>query len=143
MADLFDATEDEDLPFTQYTNDEFLISLDQDIKSTKLVATSNYRWMPKWLPSGFEFAGGHPVVGELGEQPVMMTFTDGLAALTIFVERINHFKTINMSRQKGATSAVVRSLAQLNTSAQITVVGELPLQTLERIAGSIGPVTND
>lgn len=34
MADLFDATEDEDLPFTQYTNDEFLISLDQDIKST-------------------------------------------------------------------------------------------------------------
>ena len=110
------------------------------IETSDSLASSNQQWMPAWLPPGFEFAGGHPIVGPLAEQPVMMTFTDGLASLTLFVEHSDKAYTIEVARQKGPTAALVRSIDYANAKAQITLVGELPVRTMERIARSITPV---
>lgn len=109
------------------------------MKTAEALTVGNRHWMPNWLPPGFEFAGGHPIVGPLSEQPIMMTFTDGLASITLFVERADQGSVIEVARQKGPTAAVVKSIEYIGSTAQVTLVGELPIRIMERIAQSIVP----
>lgn len=92
-------------------------------------------WRPTWLPSGFDLAV--PVTRP--DDPVQ-TYSDGLAAMTIFVEpveRISEYTHQDGSARRGATVAYLHH-AQLNGSHyRVTVLGEVPRATARQVAQSV------
>lgn len=82
----------------------------------------------KWLPEGFK-----PVKSVMqpkeGAPFAAQVFSDGLAAFTVFFDQANAGEGI---RFKGATVAV----NQASDQGSITVVGEIPLATAQKVAQS-------
>ena len=96
-------------------------------------------WEAGWLPGGFRMAArgarrsADPAGGTL-------LYSDGLATLSVFVEALEEAPGYEHSMQAGATVAVVRRLeTRPGHRWQVTVVGEVPLATAERVAGSVRP----
>lgn len=85
-------------------------------------------WRATWLPDGFR---------PTRAMDDRLHFTDGLATLSIFVERSTGHEP-EMTTHLGGTSVIVRRLK--SQPVQITVVGEIPLDTAKRIAESVEPV---
>lgn len=96
-------------------------------------ATADGHWDTTWLPEGFRQAG-RTTAGTDNPQRSARVFTDGLAAFTVFFEprQANSQET---TRAHGATVAVNRILTDAN--ALVTVVGEIPLATANRIADGV------
>lgn len=94
-------------------------------------------WAPEWLPEGF--VETQRVARFQGQgQVTTRAYTDGLASFTVFHEPRQ--KPINEnSSMRGATVAVHRNLP----GAMVTVVGEIPMQTAERIAASVKPLADE
>ncbi|MBA53701.1 MAG: hypothetical protein CMK89_04535 [Pseudomonadales bacterium] len=93
-------------------------------------------WVPEWLPEGF--VESQRVARFQGQgQVTTRAYTDGLASFTVFHEP--RPKPINENTSmRGATVAVHRNLP----GAMVTVVGEIPLETAERIAASVKPLAD-
>jgi sigma-E factor negative regulatory protein RseB len=86
------------------------------------------KWQVQWVPEGFSFSG------EKNENNInMLMFTDGLAAITIFIEPVAETVKFSESSQKGALSAYTRAYQNKGQSFMVTGVGEVPLAALERI----------
>ncbi|MAR92135.1 MAG: hypothetical protein CML06_14810 [Pseudomonadales bacterium] len=91
-------------------------------------------WGPQWLPEGF--VESDQVVQFSGQGDVTSrAYTDGLTSFTVFHEPESGVGSNTVSAH-GATVAVHRQLAD----ARITVVGEIPVATAERIAASVKPL---
>ncbi|ASP39195.1 hypothetical protein CHH28_11125 [Bacterioplanes sanyensis] len=98
------------------------------------VAATN-AWQPGWVPSGFA-----PVNrGQShGRHLATLMYTDGLAAFSVFVDRLSNPEQSRTLRQQwGATAAIVHDVLGDDGSYRITVVGEVPMQTAEKIAASV------
>jgi sigma-E factor negative regulatory protein RseB len=71
----------------------------------------------------------------------MATFTDGLSVFSVFIESdiaADAFKSGIVGRaQRGATTAYSRDLLLSGNPHRVTVVGEIPAHTAEKIAQSI------
>ncbi len=83
----------------------------------------------KWLPDGFR-----PVRA----QGNRLHFSDGLANFSVFVEKHDSAALPEMTTTVGGTVVITRRVAQ--TGPQVTVVGEVPIQTARRVADSVEPV---
>ena len=86
-------------------------------------------WRVAWLPDGF--------------QPVRVTgnrlhFSDGLATFSVFVEAPGSAPLPDLTTTVGGTVVLTRRLKK--SGPQITVVGEVPVQTARRVAESVEPV---
>lgn len=90
------------------------------------------RWKPTWIPPGFVFVGQRQV----REQIDMLMYTDGLTTFSIFVEQASGTVPEGVA-QRGATLAVMDSLRHANKSYRITVVGEIPVISAQKIAQNI------
>jgi sigma-E factor negative regulatory protein RseB len=97
------------------------------------------RWMVDWLPVGFAMAGS-TVRTTMSQRKSIntMMFSDGLAAFSVFIEDMPPAGAASMVSQNGATVAVTH----LTESDQegphlVTLVGEIPTATAQRIAQSI------
>jgi sigma-E factor negative regulatory protein RseB len=91
-------------------------------------------WAPEWLPEGF--VESQRVARFEGQGQVSTrAFTDGLASFTVFHEPQSKPVSANVSAH-GATVAVHHNIP----GAMITVVGEIPMATAERIAESVKPL---
>ena len=67
-----------------------------------------------------------------------MMFSDGLAAFSVFIEDMPHAGAASMVSRNGATVAVTHLTPGPDQSQHlITLVGELPTDTAQRIAQSI------
>lgn len=98
--------------------------------------TPAQHWIPQWLPEGF--VESQRVARFQGQGEVTTrAYTDGLASFTVFHEPRQQPINENSS-MRGATVAVHRNLP----GAMITVVGEIPLDTAERIAASVKPLAD-
>ncbi|MNH34354.1 Sigma factor AlgU regulatory protein MucB precursor [compost metagenome] len=64
-------------------------------------------------------------------------YDDGLARVSVFVEPVNDNSGIDTRVQLGPTVAVSRRLNTPKGKVLVTVVGEIPLGTAERIALSM------
>lgn len=86
-------------------------------------------WRVNWMPRGFRQVSAPDGGG--------MVFTDGVATLSVFVEKrgnsLGDVQTI-----VGGTVVLSRPIK--GSSEQITVVGEVPLDTAKRVAESVEPV---
>lgn len=86
------------------------------------------QWRVAWLPNGFRQVAS--------PMPNRIVFTDGIATFSVFIERSathSEFGTL-----MGGTAVITRPLK--GSSQQITVVGEVPMDTAKKVAESIEPV---
>ncbi|MBT6276310.1 MAG: hypothetical protein HOI95_19525, partial [Chromatiales bacterium] len=92
-------------------------------------------WSVKWLPTGFEMRERvAPPPAEGGVAAVHLVFSDGLASVSVFIERLEPAgERLEGHSMLGAVSAFGTMIGEH----QITVVGEVPPVTVERMGRSV------
>ena len=96
------------------------------------VSSGALSWLPKWIPEGFQRTAQKHAMGRSS-----MMYSDGLSAFSVFVESATDKPMPDMTNRWGATSAVVMNRVNGGKLFRITLVGELPLKTARKIAGSV------
>ena len=99
-------------------------------------AVQKIGWAAKWLPQGFNLAE-NSIRNIDGVNVNTQVYSDGLAAFTIFMEKLDRVENIEGSKQRGATVALSRRLAKPNDHFLVTVVGEVPMETAMQVAASV------
>ncbi|WP_296276114.1 MucB/RseB C-terminal domain-containing protein [Pseudomonas sp. UBA7530] len=95
-------------------------------------------WRSDWLPPGFTLT-----TAQLRRDPASadavayLLYGDGLARFSVFLERLNGDVVEDARSQLGPTVAVSRRMSTDAGDVMVTVVGEIPLGTAERIALSM------
>lgn len=93
-------------------------------------------WQLSWMPGGFNISASK--VGDAGVNS--KTFTDGLAVFSVFVEPHDNQASssgVQGRAQRGATMAYSKAFSLDGRPFRVTVVGEIPQATAERVAASI------
>lgn len=96
-------------------------------------------WQVAWLPDGFSMAAADVRRAPSASRPVdTLMYSDGLAAFSLFIEDVPEAGAAPMVSRNGATVAVSRVVhGGGDTPYLVTLVGEIPTATAERIAGSV------
>ncbi|MFY0730133.1 MucB/RseB C-terminal domain-containing protein [Pseudomonas sp. NFX15] len=95
-------------------------------------------WRSDWLPPGFELISSTARKDpETKTQVNSLMFDDGLARFSVFLEPLNGATVTDTRTQLGPTVAVSRRLTTPQGDMMVTVVGEIPVGTAERIALSM------
>jgi sigma-E factor negative regulatory protein RseB len=90
------------------------------------------------LPPGFELTSSAARKDAAAKSVVTsLMYDDGLARFSVFIEPLNGTAATDIRTQLGPTVAVSRRLTAPKGDVMVTVVGEIPLGTAERIALSI------
>lgn len=92
-------------------------------------------WRLAWVPPGFAFVGQRQVRNQID----MLMYTDGLTTFSVFIEAATGAIPEGVA-SRGATLAVMDSLSYQGKSYRITVVGEIPVVTAQKIAQNIGGI---
>ncbi|MCW8196456.1 transcriptional regulator [Proteobacteria bacterium 005FR1] len=98
-------------------------------------ATGEPAWKATWLPPGFVYSGQRAI--ENGDH--MQTYTDGLATFSVFVSAANTRPAIEGRAQIGATVAYVDQRFWKDQPHSVTVVGEIPFATAQRVVAGVEP----
>ncbi|WPX90024.1 MucB/RseB C-terminal domain-containing protein [Pseudomonas asiatica] len=97
-------------------------------------------WRSDWLPPGFELVNSSVRRDPKNDSTVSsLMYDDGLARFSVFLEPVKDEGGTDMRTQLGPTSAVSRRLNTPKGKVMVTVVGEIPLGTAERVALSMRP----
>jgi sigma-E factor negative regulatory protein RseB len=72
-----------------------------------------------------------------GTRVEVITYDDGLSSFSVFSEKLSGKAPRTGQSQRGSTAMVSRVLAADGQSWLLTVVGELPLASVQRIADSL------
>lgn len=97
-----------------------------------------WRWKLDWLPEGFQAI--HPVSRnwEINHKQVSsQSYSDGLAQFSVFVESLAEQDVAAARLQLGPTVVVTRRLEAEQGVYMITVLGEVPAGTAERLVLSV------
>lgn len=95
-------------------------------------------WHFEWVPPGFELTGSTSRIDPTSKVLVTsLMYDDGLSRFSVFIEPVNGATVTDIRTQLGPTVAVSRRLATPKGDAMVTVVGEIPIGTAERIALSM------
>jgi len=95
-------------------------------------------WHSDWLPPGFELSSSSSRKDpETKTQVSSLMYDDGLARFSVFLEPLNGATVTDTRTQLGPTVAVSRRLTTPQGEIMVTVVGEIPIGTAERIALSM------
>ncbi|MBK5435310.1 MucB/RseB C-terminal domain-containing protein [Pseudomonas sp. TH32] len=95
-------------------------------------------WRLDWLPPGFQLVNSSAHKDPHTKVIVSsLMYDDGLARFSVFLEPLNGATVTETRTQLGPTVAVSRRLNTLEGEVMVTVVGEIPIGTAERIALSV------
>ncbi|HEX5844248.1 MAG TPA: MucB/RseB C-terminal domain-containing protein [Pseudomonas sp.] len=95
-------------------------------------------WRSDWLPPGFSLSSTSQRRSPASNEPVAcQVYADGLARFSVFLEPLRGAVVEDVRTQVGPTVAVSRRLKTSDGDVMVTVVGEIPLGTAERIALSM------
>jgi sigma-E factor negative regulatory protein RseB len=95
-------------------------------------------WRSDWLPPGFELIDSSVRKDPQGKGAVSsLMYDDGLARFSVFLESLEGGSAADIRTQLGPTVAVSRRLTTPRGEVMVTVVGEIPIGTAERIALSM------
>lgn len=98
-------------------------------------------WETGWLPDGFVLENSTVRPSPVSKHDVdALIFSDGIANFSVFVEQDDTRVLSQASEQIGALSAVSKIYREGNQYFHVTVVGDIPLGTAERVAVSVRPV---
>lgn len=97
-------------------------------------------WRSDWLPPGFELVSSSVRKDPDGKHSVSsLMYDDGLARFSVFLEAMDQSGGSDARLQFGPTAAVSRQLTTPKGDVMVTVVGEIPIGTAERVALSMRP----
>lgn len=97
-------------------------------------------WRSDWLPPGFELVNSSVRKDADGKHSVSsLMYDDGLARFSVFLEALDSGTGTDTRTQLGPTVAVSRQLTTPKGEMMVTVVGEIPIGTAERVALSMRP----
>lgn len=98
-------------------------------------------WLPAWLPAGFSLLGTEQNQVQGAAEPLTwLMFSDGLARFSVFIEALPDTAVESLHRQFGPTVVVSQRVQGADGSVMVTVVGEVPLVTAERVVLSMSKV---
>lgn len=110
----------------------------QSVTASKAAVEVVEAWRSEWLPPGFTLKRVTERLSPASnEQVASLVYFDGLAHFSVFVEPLRGAMVEDARSQLGPTAAVSRRLATADGSVMVTVVGEIPLGTAERVALSM------
>jgi len=97
-------------------------------------------WVVKWVPPGFkktrelrrQVSATTSMLGSAGREVSQIVYSDGLAAISVFIENFNPQRAERMQRQ-GAMNILGKRLGDY----WLTVVGEVPALAIKQVANSI------
>ena len=119
-------------PSFSSNNFKWINNIKSNINSDHTVKT---KWKASWIPEGFLMTGYTKDPMPTSKIPVdHFIYTDGLATISVYVEKLNHQQSIN----SGTTNFGGVNTYSLSTNGyQITAVGEVPKTTVELIVNSV------
>ncbi|MFD1259586.1 MucB/RseB C-terminal domain-containing protein [Entomomonas asaccharolytica] len=93
-------------------------------------------WIIGWKPKGF---GLERAISKANSKDDHFVYSDGLVTFSVFIEPVTDPRMAEIERHFGAMIVVSRKVTVKRDNKQylITVVGEIPLSTAERIALSV------
>ncbi|HZX18970.1 MAG TPA: MucB/RseB C-terminal domain-containing protein [Pseudomonas sp.] len=95
-------------------------------------------WRSDWLPPGFSLGSVTQRRSPASNESVAcQVYEDGLARFSVFIEPLRDAAVEDVRTQLGPTVAVSRRLKTDDGDVMVTVVGEIPLGTAERVALSM------
>lgn len=95
-------------------------------------------WRSDWVPPGFSLRSVSQRRSPASDEPVAcQVYDDGLASFSVFIEPLRGAAVEDVRTQVGPTVAVSRRLKTEDGDVMVTVVGEIPLGTAERVALSM------
>ncbi|MHC8304727.1 MucB/RseB C-terminal domain-containing protein [Pseudomonas sp. PB3P13] len=95
-------------------------------------------WHSDWLPPGFELINSTARKDASTKAQVnSLMYDDGLARFSVFLEPLNGASVTDTRTQLGPTVAVSRRVTTPQGEMMVTVVGEIPVGTAERVALSM------
>lgn len=95
-------------------------------------------WHSDWLPQGFKLLDSSVRQSPASdEQVVWLSYGDGLARFSVFLEPLGDTVVGDARSQMGPTVAVSKRATSTSGDVMVTVVGEIPLGTAERVALSM------
>lgn len=96
------------------------------------------KWRSDWLPDGFQLLDSSVRPSPASEASVTwLSYGDGLARVSVFIEPLGGAVVEDARSQMGPTVAVSKRISTADGDVMVTVVGEIPLGTAERIALSM------
>lgn len=99
-------------------------------------------WKAGWVPPGFDLTQALHCSSPVSSDPVAcLMYGDGLARFTIFLEPLQSASVEDARTQLGPTAVVSRRMSTVGGDMMVTVVGEIPLGTAERVALSMQSAT--
>ncbi|KTB80860.1 MucB/RseB C-terminal domain-containing protein [Pseudomonas syringae] len=108
------------------------------VKAKPEVSISPVAWRSDWLPPGFELSSSGVRKDPATQSSVTrLMYGDGLARFSVFIEAVKGSSSSDIRTQLGPTAAVSRRLTTPQGDMMVTVVGEVPMGTAERIALSM------
>jgi len=93
----------------------------------------DYTWQVDHLPKGFTLAEYHKETPERRKKFDHLVYTDGLASVSVFIEKSDKKPVFIGASHLGAVTAY----GSMIDDHQVTVVGEVPLETLQLMSNSI------
>lgn len=94
-------------------------------------------WHADWLPPGFSLIATQQGPSVDGAALTWLMFTDGLARISVFIEPVGDVAVEDLHSQLGPTAVVSRLIPGAEEAVMVTVVGEVPLAAIERVALSM------
>ncbi|KTB94247.1 MULTISPECIES: MucB/RseB C-terminal domain-containing protein [Pseudomonas] len=108
------------------------------VKTKPEASISPVAWHSDWLPPGFEVSSSGVRKDASAQSSVThLMYGDGLARFSVFIESVKGGSSSDIRTQLGPTVAVSRRLTTPQGDMMVTVVGEVPMGTAERIALSM------
>lgn len=93
-------------------------------------------WNVGWVPAGFRMTDAH--IHDQAKEGVHLMYDDGLATFSLFVERAPETRAGDVFSRSGATVLLSHGLSgERGRRYLVTVVGEVPPETAQRIAASV------
>ncbi len=120
--------------------DGFTWRTDTESAANGGAADGESSWRVHWLPSGFELKESKIQSMATSYMPVShLVYSDGLAMVSVFVEKLMEGE---QALQGYSSRGAVNAFSRVVDDHQITVVGEVPLPTVQQIAASVAKVDN-
>ncbi len=110
----------------------------QPVRFVESKAVDPKAWHSEWMPPGFNLNSAVERHSALSSQPVAcLMYGDGLARFSVFLEPLNGATVEDARTQLGPTVAVSKRISTTSGDVMVTVIGEIPLGTAERVALSM------